>query len=110
MDAEQKVLALEVFCDALEILIERYGANATLQELKIGLHGQRMHLRGERVTISEQARKIGVHKSTLSNIVHRREYLTLEPDPDDDRRKFIVVDDLELRTRYLEDIVDLIHR
>lgn len=104
MDKNTALRIVALTRDIMDVLVERYGKDASLLEVYLSLHAQESMLREEPMTVTSLATKSGLAKSTVSAVVRRKPFLRLVPNPRDDRSKLIEVEDPEARLAYLGEV------
>jgi DNA-binding transcriptional regulator GbsR (MarR family) len=89
------------------ILIERFGENATLGEMKSGTIAHMAFLQGRSLTISDLAKESGKARESISRWIERSTYVQLKEHPEDARSKLMDPIDLETMMAYLDLIIEL---
>ena len=104
MNKADKIDILNATISIVDILQARFNSKYPLTHLNAALYHHRASLRGDRTTFTDMARVSGVPKSTVSHLIRQIPHVTIVSDPNDDRAKLIVMDDVKLRTAYLSEI------
>ena len=96
--------------DLLAVLVERFGAEHSLGEIRAVSYGFRMWREGRKFSISDVARATGAPKQNLSRWLQQHVdagRVTAHPFPDDDRIQEITITDPESAYRHLEAVAEI---
>lgn len=103
-----RAIGLERLARASERLAHRFDPKMTLGELRTTLVAHLGLLRGERLTVTEIARRAGQSKSSVSRWILRNGEFRSVDHPEDGRSKLVDLEvSLEELLQYVDEIIDV---